>query len=160
MINEKLDVLVVPDRRAIERPKEEKTRQPLRVRARPESNNLHHLVNCQWGCYEDIDGGERFRIKRITVNPGAKLLPELHVHRGEHWVVVSGSARAVIGESILFLTENQSTFIPAGVPHRLENPGRIALQIVEIQSGPYLAEDDAARVEGFYRLSDNSTHDR
>lgn len=159
MINENLDALIVPDRRLTERV-EEKNPEPLRESGRSECGNLHGIVNCLWGCHEDIDSGERFRVKRITVNPGAKLPSELHHHRAEHWVVVRGSARAVIGERMLFLTENQSTYIPAGAPHRLENPGKIPLQIVEIQSGPYLAEDDAIRIEGPYQLFDHSDHDR
>jgi mannose-1-phosphate guanylyltransferase / mannose-6-phosphate isomerase len=159
MINEKLDALVVPDRRLSERASERKLEQ-LSANASPRCGILHGVVNCLWGCYEDIDSGERFHVKRISVNPGEKLPSELHHHRAEHWVVVRGSARAVIGEKILFLTENQSTYIPAGAPHRLENPGKIALQIVEIQSGPYLAEDDAVRIEGPYQLFDNSGHDR
>lgn len=159
MINENLDALVVPDRRETER-MGEKNLEQLREKERPECGNLHGIVNCLWGCYEDIDSGERFRVKRITIDPGAKLPSELHHHRAEHWVVVRGSARAVIGETILFLTENQSTYIPVGTRHRVENPGRIALQIVEIQSGPYLADDDAVRIEGPYQLFDNTDHNR
>jgi mannose-1-phosphate guanylyltransferase / mannose-6-phosphate isomerase len=159
MINEKLDALVVPDRRATERT-EEKTLEQLLVKQQPECGNVHGIVNCLWGCYEDIDSGERFRVKRITIDPGMKLPAERHHHRAEHWVVVHGSARAVIGETILFLTENQSTYIPVGTRHRLENPGRIALQIVEVQSGPYLADDDAVRIEGPYQLFDTTDHDR
>jgi mannose-1-phosphate guanylyltransferase/mannose-6-phosphate isomerase len=141
MINENFDALVVPDRRATERVGGENL-EPLREKERPECGNVHGVVNCLWGRYEDIDPGERFRVKRITIEPGARLPAELHHHRAEHWVVVRGSARAIIGETILFLTENQSTYIPVGTRHRLENPGRIALQIVEVQSGPYLADDD------------------
>jgi mannose-6-phosphate isomerase-like protein (cupin superfamily) len=134
----------------------EKSLERVREREPSECSTLHSIVNCFWGCYEDIDAGERFRVKRITVNPGAKLLSEIHHHRAEHWVVVRGSARAVIGEKILFLTENQSAYIPVGARHRLENPGKIPLQIVEIQSGAYLAEDDVVRSEGPYQLFDSS----
>lgn len=154
MNNEHFDALVIPDRRETQR-MEAKTLERLPGKARLEHGTLHSVATCMWGCYEDIDCGERFRVKRITVNPGAKLPPELHHHRAEHWVVVCGSARAVIGDTILFLTENQATYIPAGAPHRLENPGKIPLQIVEVQSGPYLAEDDAVRIEGPYQLSAN-----
>ena len=145
MMNENLDALVVPDRRANERIGEQNPEQ-LREEARPECGNVHGIVNCLWGCYEDIDSGDRFRVKRITIAPGAKLPAELHHHRAEHWVVVCGSAWAVIGGTNLLLTENQSAYIPVGTRHRLENPGRIALQIVEIQSGSYLADDDAVRI--------------
>ena len=159
MMNERLDALVVPDRRATERMEGKKPEQ-LREKGRPECGNVHDIVSCVWGCYEDLDFGERFRVKRITIDPGAKLPAELHHHRAEHWVVVRGSARAVIGETILFLTENQSTFIPVGTRHRLENPGRIALQVVEVQSGAYLADDDAVRIEGPYQLFDATDRDR
>jgi mannose-1-phosphate guanylyltransferase / mannose-6-phosphate isomerase len=160
MINEDLDTLVVPDRRATER-MVEKALEPLRGKPRPECGNLNGIVHCLWGCHEDVDSGERFRVKRITVDPGARLPPELHHHRAEHWVIVRGSARALIGETILFLTENQAAYIPVGMRHRLENPGRIPLQIVEVQSGSYLADDDeAVRIEGTYQLFDNSGHDR
>ncbi|MBC8006856.1 MAG: cupin domain-containing protein [Prolixibacteraceae bacterium] len=151
MNNEHFDALVIPDRRETER-MDATTLERVPGKA-PEHATLHSAVTRMWGCYEDIASGERFRVKRITVNPGAKLPPELHHHRAEHWVVVCGSARAVIGDTILFLTENQATSIPAGAPHRLENPGRIPLQIVEIQSGPYLAEDDAMRIDGPYQLA-------
>ncbi len=154
MNNEHFDALVIPDRRETQR-MEAKALDRHPVKTRPEDGNLHSIATCMWGFYEDIDCGERFRVKRITVNPGAKLPPELHHHRAEHWVVVRGSARAVIGETILFLTENQATYVPAGAPHRLENPGKIPLQIVEVQSGPYLADDDAVRIEGPYQLSCN-----
>ena len=164
MHNEHFDALVIPDRRETER-LAVNTLEQHPGKAQPGGGNLNGIATCLWGCYEDIDCGERFRVKRITVNPGAKLPPELHHHRAEHWVVVRGSARAVIGDTILFLTENQATYIPAGAPHRLENPGRIPLQIVEVQSGPYLADDDAVRIEGPYqlhskKLSGNGTYER
>jgi mannose-1-phosphate guanylyltransferase/mannose-6-phosphate isomerase len=121
----------------------------LRKRGRTECST-HRIVYRPWGTYEDIDSGHRFRVKRITVTPGAKLSLQVHHHRAEHWVVVSGTARVTRGEEVLLLTENQSTYIPVGTAHRLENPGRIPLQIVEVQSGAYVGEDDIVRIEDVY----------
>jgi mannose-1-phosphate guanylyltransferase / mannose-6-phosphate isomerase len=121
----------------------------LRARGRSECK-LHRRVHRPWGTYEDVDSGERFRVKRITVNPGAKLSLQLHHHRAEHWVVVSGTARITRGDETVLLTENQSTYIPLGVRHRLENPGMIPLQIIEVQSGAYLGEDDIVRLDDVY----------
>ncbi len=105
----------------------------------------HRLVYRPWGSYEGIDAGSRYQVKRLTVNPGAKLSLQLHHHRAEHWVVVSGTARVTRGEEVILLTENQSTYIPLGVKHRLENPGLVPLQLIEVQSGSYLGEDDIVR---------------
>lgn len=121
----------------------------FKAKGRPESK-LHRRVHRPWGCYEDIDRGERFRVKRITVNPGAQLSLQLHHHRAEHWVVVQGTARITRGDKTMLLTENQSTYIPLGVQHRLENPGKLPLQIIEVQSGAYLEEDDIVRLEDTY----------
>ena len=110
----------------------------------------HRIVHRPWGCYEDIDAGERFRVKRITVAAGRKLSLQLHHHRAEHWVVVQGTARITRGDETIVLSENQSTYIPLGIAHRLENPGRIPLQIIEVQSGAYLEEDDIVRLEDVY----------
>jgi mannose-1-phosphate guanylyltransferase/mannose-6-phosphate isomerase len=104
-----------------------------------------------WGCYEDIDAGERFRVKRITVNPGGQLSLQLHHHRAEHWVVVRGTARVTCGDTVTLLGENQSTYIPMGVKHRLENPGKIPLEVIETQSGSYLREDDIVRLHDVYQ---------
>jgi mannose-1-phosphate guanylyltransferase / mannose-6-phosphate isomerase len=108
------------------------------------------IVQRPWGYYEDIDLGERFRVKRITVAPGGKLSLQWHHHRAEHWVVVSGTARVTKGEQVMLLTENQSVFISVGELHRLENPGKVPLQIIEVQTGTYLGEDDIVRVEDVY----------
>ncbi|MDE1990141.1 MAG: cupin domain-containing protein, partial [Betaproteobacteria bacterium] len=97
-----------------------------------------------------IDRGERFQVKRITVKPGARLSLQLHHHRAEHWVVVKGSARVTRGEDVLTLHENQSIYIPLGVRHRLENPGSEPLELIEVQSGLYLGEDDIVRFEDGY----------
>jgi mannose-1-phosphate guanylyltransferase/mannose-6-phosphate isomerase len=116
---------------------------------------IHRKVCRPWGSYDDIDQGERFRVKRIIVNPGAELSLQIHYHRAEHWIVVRGTARVTRGEQSYLLTENQSTYIPLGVKHRLANPGRVPLEIIEVQSGAYLAEDDIVRLEDVYgRLED------
>jgi mannose-1-phosphate guanylyltransferase/mannose-6-phosphate isomerase len=111
---------------------------------------LHRKVSRPWGAYECVDAGARFQVKRITVLPGASLSLQLHHHRAEHWVVVRGTARVSCGENSLILSENQSTYIPLGIRHRLENPGRIPLELIEIQSGSYLGEDDIVRFEDNY----------
>jgi mannose-1-phosphate guanylyltransferase/mannose-6-phosphate isomerase len=111
---------------------------------------IHRKVHRPWGTYETVDQGERFQVKRITVNPGAKLSMQMHHHRAEHWTVVRGTARVTRGEEVLMLAENESTFIPLGVKHRLENPGRIPLELIEVQSGSYLGEDDIVRFEDTY----------
>ena len=103
-----------------------------------------------WGKYDSIDIGNRYQVKRITVNPGAKLSVQMHHHRAEHWVVVSGSAQVTNGEKTFLLSENQSTYIPIGVVHALENPGKVDLELIEIQSGSYLGEDDIVRLEDQY----------
>jgi mannose-1-phosphate guanylyltransferase/mannose-1-phosphate guanylyltransferase/mannose-6-phosphate isomerase len=114
-----------------------------------------HLVHKQvfrpWGWYEGIDAGERFQVKRIMVKPGEKLSLQMHHHRAEHWVVVSGTARVTRGDAVELLSENQSTYIPLGTSHRLENPGKIDLHMIEVQSGTYLGEDDIVRFEDLYR---------
>ncbi|HWG75524.1 MAG TPA: mannose-1-phosphate guanylyltransferase/mannose-6-phosphate isomerase [Steroidobacteraceae bacterium] len=113
-------------------------------------HSLHREVFRPWGSYDSIDNGERFQVKRLVVRPGGVLSLQLHHHRAEHWVVVSGTARITRGEESFLLEENQSTFIPIGVHHRIENPGRIALHIIEVQSGSYLGEDDIVRLEDRY----------
>ncbi len=111
---------------------------------------LHRCVNRPWGSYEGVDAGERFQVKRIIVNPGASLSLQKHHHRAEHWIVVKGTAKITCGEKVMILSENQSTYIPLGEVHRLENPGCIALEIIEVQSGSYLGEDDIVRLEDDY----------
>ena len=106
---------------------------------------------------DGIDNGDRFQVKRLTIKPGAQLSLRLHHHRAEHWVVVSGTARITCGEKVFLLEENQSTYIPVGVKHRIENPGKIPLHVIEVQSGSYLGEDDIVRFEDRYsRESTNS----
>ena len=115
-----------------------------------EEHTLHRKVHRPWGWYDSIDEGGRFKVKRIQVKPGASLSLQKHHHRAEHWVVVSGTAEITNGSKVLLLTENQSTYIPLGVAHRLANPGSIPLEIIEVQSGSYLGEDDIFRLEDRY----------
>lgn len=103
-----------------------------------------------WGFYETIEKGERFKVKHITVKPGQKLSVQMHYHRAEHWIIVSGTAKVLNGEKELILTENQSTFIPLGTVHAIENPGKLPLEFIEVQSGSYLEEDDIVRFEDKY----------
>jgi mannose-6-phosphate isomerase-like protein (cupin superfamily) len=100
------------------------------------------LVHRPWGHFQTIELGKRYRVKRFTVNPGAKLSLQKHWHRAEHWVVVNGTAMVTRDGEALLLKENESVFLPVGCVHRLENPGRIPLNLIEVQSGPYLADDD------------------
>lgn len=118
-----------------------------------EEHTLHRKVHRPWGWYDSIDEGGRFKVKRIQVKPGASLSLQKHHHRAEHWVVVSGTAEITCGDKKLLLTENQSTYIPLGEVHRLANPGTIPLEIIEVQSGSYLGEDDIVRFEDHYGRS-------
>ncbi|MCK5069296.1 MAG: mannose-1-phosphate guanylyltransferase/mannose-6-phosphate isomerase, partial [Desulfocapsa sp.] len=111
---------------------------------------LHRTVHRPWGSYTVLEEQERYQIKRITVTPGSKLSLQMHHHRHEHWVVVSGTARITNGDKVFLLFENQSTYIPAGVNHRLENPGVLDLELIEVQNGSYLGEDDIVRFEDDY----------
>jgi mannose-1-phosphate guanylyltransferase / mannose-6-phosphate isomerase len=111
---------------------------------------LHREVFRPWGSYDSIDAGERFQVKRLTVRPGAVLSLQMHRHRAEHWVVVKGQARITRGEEVFLLSENESTYIPVGTVHRIENPGSEPLQIIEVQSGSYLGEDDIVRLDDHY----------
>lgn len=115
---------------------------------------LHREVFRPWGSYDSIDFGDRFQVKRLTIKPGAQLSLQLHHHRAEHWIVVAGTARITCGEKEFLLQENESTFIPLGVKHRIENPGKVPLHIIEVQSGSYLGEDDIVRFEDRYGRKD------
>ncbi len=112
--------------------------------------DIHALVHRPWGSYQGIDRAERYQVKRISVAPGAALSLQMHHHRAEHWIVVKGTARVTRGEESFILSENQSTYIPIGELHRLENPGKIPLEIIEVQSGSYLGEDDIKRLDDVY----------
>jgi len=113
----------------------------------------HRETYRPWGLYDCIDSGSRYQVKRITVKPGAKLSVQMHHHRAEHWIVVSGTARITNGEKTYILTENESTYIPVGQVHALENPGKIPLELIEVQSGAYLGEDDIVRFDDRYGRS-------
>lgn len=115
-----------------------------------EEKNLHRKVARPWGWYDSVDEGERFKVKRIQVKPGASLSLQMHHHRAEHWIVVKGTAEITNGDQVIMLTENQSTYIPQGQTHRLANPGKTLLEIIEVQSGSYLGEDDIVRFEDTY----------
>lgn len=125
----------------------------LKKSSRPES--LSHRKVCRpWGSYDGIDVGERFQVKRIVVKPGAVLSLQMHHHRAEHWIVVKGTALITKGEETFLLAENESTYIPLGTKHRLENPGKVPLELIEVQSGTYLGEDDIVRFEDMYGRSE------
>jgi len=126
----------------------------LKKQNRDEHQN-HRLVYRPWGSYESIDRGERYQAKRITVNPGASLSLQLHHHRAEHWIVVSGTAEVTRGDDVFLVTENESTYIPLGTKHRLKNKGAIPLEMIEVQSGSYLGEDDIVRFDDIYGRSDS-----
>ena len=114
----------------------------------------HRKVQRPWGSYDGIENGERFQVKRIVVDPGAALSLQMHYHRAEHWIVVRGTARVTRGDETFLLTENESTYIPPGTRHRLENPGKLPLELIEVQSGAYLGEDDIVRFDDQYGRAD------
>jgi len=117
---------------------------------RPVLTQLHRKVYRPWGWFDGIDAGQRFQVKRIVVKPGAQLSLQMHHHRAEHWIVVSGTAKVTRGEDVFLVSENESTYIPLGETHRLENPGKLDLEMIEVQSGSYLGEDDIVRFEDTY----------
>jgi len=144
------DAVLVARKDRVQRVKDAVAR--LKEGSRAEAE-LHRKVYRPWGAYDSIDMAERFQVKRITVKPGAALSLQMHHHRAEHWVVVSGTARVTRGEDVFLLGENESTFIPMGTRHRLENPGKLPLELIEVQSGSYLGEDDIVRFEDVYGRS-------
>ncbi|KDC54832.1 mannose-1-phosphate guanylyltransferase/mannose-6-phosphate isomerase [Pseudoalteromonas sp. S3431] len=123
--------------------------QQLKAENRSEAT-MHREVYRPWGKYDSVDNGERFQVKRITVKPGAKLSVQMHHHRAEHWIVVSGTAKVQIDDTEQFVTENESVYIPITAVHALENPGKVDLELIEVQSGSYLGEDDIVRFEDRY----------
>jgi len=125
----------------------------LKEKNRDEST-IHSKAYRPWGSYECIDHDSRFQVKRITVNPGASLSLQLHHHRSEHWIVVQGTARVTCGEKVFLMAENESTYIPLGEKHRLENTGKIPLELIEVQTGTYLGEDDIVRFDDVYGRED------
>lgn len=150
VIIETKDALLVAHRNKCQQVKE--IVQQLRAEQREEFVS-HPLVSRPWGHYDTVDRGERYQVKRITVSPGECLSLQLHYHRAEHWVVVSGTAKVICGDKELVLSENQSTYIPLGVKHSLSNPGKVPLELIEVQSGSYLGEDDIVRFEDRYGRS-------
>jgi mannose-1-phosphate guanylyltransferase/mannose-6-phosphate isomerase len=119
--------------------------------------SLHREVFRPWGSYDSVDEGARFQVKRLTVKPGATLSLQMHHHRAEHWIVVSGTARITCNDKVFLLSENESTYIPIGATHRIENPGKVPLHIIEVQSGSYLGEDDIVRFEDSYGRKGTTT---
>ena len=118
-----------------------------------ESNTA--VVNRPWGNYQAIEQAERYQVKRIVVKQGEQLSLQMHHHRAEHWIIVKGTAKVTCGEKVFLLSENESTFIPIGEKHRLESPGQILLEMIEVQSGSYLGEDDIVRFEDVYGRASN-----
>lgn len=148
IVIETVDAVLVADRSRSQDVK--KLVEVLRNQQRTE-HQLHRKVLRPWGWYDTIDEGHRFKIKHIQVKPGASLSLQKHHHRAEHWIVVKGTAEVICGDVMQLVTENQSTYIPLGVSHRLSNPGTIPLEIIEVQSGSYLGEDDIVRLHDHYR---------
>jgi mannose-1-phosphate guanylyltransferase/mannose-6-phosphate isomerase len=121
----------------------------LRERGHPRADEPARVYR-PWGTYQTMDRGDRFQTKRIIVKPGGKLSLQKHHHRSEHWIVVTGTAEVTVGDETRLLQENESTFIPAGTAHRLANPGKVPLHLIEVQCGPYLGEDDIVRLDDEY----------
>ena len=157
------DLVVVETADAVLVARRDKTHDLKRLVARVSDHDeglttFHRRVHRPWGCFESIDQGERFQVKRIVVSPGASLSLQLHRHRAEHWVVVQGTAEVTCGQKVFELNEDESTYVPVNTPHRLRNPGTEPLEIIEVQSGDYLGEDDIVRLEDDYgRLEQDET---
>jgi mannose-1-phosphate guanylyltransferase/mannose-6-phosphate isomerase len=147
VVVETADAVLVADR---ERSQDVKKLVSRLDKDRRTEHALHRKVHRPWGWYDSVDAGPRFQVKRIMVNPGATLSLQMHHHRAEHWIVVQGTAEVTCGDRKMILTENQSTYIPLGETHRLANPGKLPLEIIEVQSGSYLGEDDIVRFEDTY----------
>jgi len=147
IITDTKDAILIADKNSVQDVKEIVNQ--LKAEDRSEWKS-HREVFRPWGMYDSVDHGEGYQVKRITVKPGAKLSLQMHHHRAEHWIVVSGTAKVTNGEKTFLLSENESTFIPVGVVHSLENPGKFDLQLIEVQSGKYLGEDDIVRLSDQY----------
>jgi mannose-1-phosphate guanylyltransferase / mannose-6-phosphate isomerase len=150
VVVETKDAVLVASRDRVQEVK--KLVERLKAEGRYETS-LHREVFRPWGSYDSVDSGDRFQVKRITVKPGAQLSLQMHHHRAEHWIVVQGTANVTCGDKTFLLGENQSTYIPMGTTHRLENPGKVPLHLIEVQSGAYLGEDDIVRFEDTYGRS-------
>ncbi len=149
------DLVVVETKDAVLVAHKDRVQDVKKVVSQIEADGRHEHLNHRevyrpWGVYDSIDNGHRYQVKRITVKPGAKLSVQMHHHRAEHWIVVSGTAKVTNGENTYLVTENQSTYIPVGQVHALENPGVVDLELIEVQSGSYLGEDDIVRFEDKY----------
>ena len=151
------DAVLVADRGSEQRIRELVTR--LTDSGREEATAYRKAYR-PWGSYEQIAVGERFQVKHIRVTPGGRLSLQKHHHRAEHWIVVHGTAKITCDGRESLLTENESTFIPLGAVHRLENPGKVDLDLIEVQSGSYLGEDDIVRFDDVYGRSDSEPQDR
>jgi mannose-1-phosphate guanylyltransferase/mannose-6-phosphate isomerase len=151
IVVETADAVLVADRHNVQDVK--RIVEQLKAQGRSEAK-LHQRVYRPWGNYESLIEGERFQVKRIVVNPGQTLSLQMHHHRAEHWIVVSGTAEVTCDERVFMLREDESTYIPLGHKHRLANPGRIPLELIEVQSGSYLGEDDIVRFQDVYGRSD------
>ena len=152
------DIVVVETDDAVLVARKDKVQEVKQVVARLKQEQrsqavLHREVHRPWGSYDSIDSGEQFQVKRIIVNPGQVLSLQMHHHRAEHWIVVSGTAKVTKGDETFLVSENESTYIPLGITHRLENPGKLPLEMIEVQSGSYLGEDDIVRFEDTYGRS-------
>ena len=147
VVVETADAVLVADRERVQDVKN--IVNVLKQQDRTEAS-LHRRVYRPWGSYESLVTSERFQVKRIIVNPGQKLSLQMHHHRAEHWVVVSGTAEVTCEDKVFMLGEDESTYIPLGHKHRLANPGRVPLELIEVQSGSYLGEDDIVRFEDVY----------
>ena len=152
------DIVVVETDDAVLVARKDKVQEVKQVVARLKQEQrsqavLHREVHRPWGSYDSVDNGGRHQVKRIKVKPGAALSLQMHHHRAEHWIVVSGTAKVTRGDETLLLSENESTYIPLGVKHRLENPGKVPLELIEVQSGSYLGEDDIVQFEDVYGRS-------
>ncbi|MCB1841392.1 MAG: mannose-1-phosphate guanylyltransferase/mannose-6-phosphate isomerase, partial [Halioglobus sp.] len=150
VVVETADAVLVADRDQVQDVKQIVNQ--LKEQARSEAS-LHLRVYRPWGSYESLVSADRFQVKRIVVNPGASLSLQMHHHRAEHWIVVKGTAEVTCGDKVFMLAEDESTYIPLGNKHRLANPGHIPLEIIEVQSGSYLGEDDIVRFEDVYGRS-------
>jgi mannose-1-phosphate guanylyltransferase/mannose-6-phosphate isomerase len=152
VVVETADAVLVADKSRVQDVK--RIVQQLVDQNRPEVEQ-HREVYRPWGCFDSIDNGERYQVKRLVVNPGASLSLQKHFHRAEHWIVVKGTALVICNDETRLLTENESAYLPLGCLHRLENPGRIPLHLIEVQTGAYLGEDDIVRLDDPYHRQDN-----
>jgi mannose-1-phosphate guanylyltransferase/mannose-6-phosphate isomerase len=154
VVVETKDAVLVAPRERVQDVKNLVTR--LKALGRSETA-MHREVFRPWGSYDSVDSGSRFQVKRLTVKPGAQLSLQMHHHRAEHWIVVSGTARITCNDKVFLLSENESTYIPIGATHRIENPGKVPLYVIEVQSGSYLGEDDIVRFEDTYGREGTNT---